>query len=196
MEGIGWFVNGDKRIIEAVDQLQRDSDRAVGILAATLVEIQLTEALKYRLAKHPKIIAEFFRDGGVIGSFSAKIDLGHLLNLFTPDAYSDISIMKRIRNAFAHKPEMLSFATDSIKDRCFNLKLVDNLVGDITIEELNELQANPERLLTQTGPPNRFTGASAALGDARQRYIITAQLLSFPLGAMVDNPHARTEFVI
>ena len=174
MEGTGWLVNGDPKISAAIDQLEHDSDRAVGVLAASLVEMQLTSAIMYRLAKHDKITEKLFRDGGAIGSFSTKIDLGHLLNLFTADAYADLSIMKNIRNDFAHKPEMLSFSTKSIKDRCFNFKLVDKLVGDITVEELRELSAEPSKLGALTGPPNRFTGASASLKDARQRYILTA----------------------
>ena len=196
MEGIGWFVNGDAKISTAISQLLHDSDRAVGVLAATVVELQLTSAIKYRLAKHDEITNELFRDGGAVGSFSPKIDLGHLLNLFSPEAYHDLVIMKRIRNDFAHKPDMLSFATDSIKKRCFNLKLVDKLVGDITPEELQEVLENHNKLATQKGPPNRFVGASEALRDARQRYIMTAQLLSYSLGAMLDNPHSPVEFVI
>jgi hypothetical protein len=118
-----------------------------------------------------------------------------LLNLFTTEAYDDLIVMKKIRNDFAHKPEMLNFATGSIKDRCFNLKLVDKLVGDISADELDALHADPIKALN-LDPPNRFTGASDALKDARQRYIMTAQLLSMPLGAMVNNPHSPTEFVI
>jgi len=49
-----------------------------------VVELQLTSAIKYRLAKHDEITNELFRDGGAVGSFSPKIDLGHPQSLNVP----------------------------------------------------------------------------------------------------------------
>jgi hypothetical protein len=46
--------------------------------------------------------ASLFAGYGPLSSFSAKIDLAFALSIFDEDLYSDLKIIKEVRNVFAH----------------------------------------------------------------------------------------------
>jgi DNA-binding MltR family transcriptional regulator len=192
-----WYIGGDPKVYTAVTHLDNDSDRAVGVLAAAIVEVWLTSAIKTKFHKpegHEKVLERLFEVGRPLGGFDVKIDVAYLLGLLSPDAFDDLKVMKGIRNDFAHKLEMASFKIASIKSRCFNLKLVDKKVGDIPLQELKEMLATPEKMLERGDGRFLFTGAKEALADARRRYILTAQLLSMPL-SQADSPRAQMPLI-
>jgi DNA-binding MltR family transcriptional regulator len=55
-----------------------------------------------------------FHSSAPLGSFAAKIRLAHLLGLISKDFYSDLEMMKEIRNRFAHDLSAVSFDQQSI----------------------------------------------------------------------------------
>lgn len=210
MEGIGWLVNGDDEVSIAIRQLSNDSDRAVGIVCASIVDIRLTDAIKSRLQQHETLLGKLFNPRGALNSFSVKIDLAHLMGLLTEGGYADLVNMKDLRNDFAHYLDMSHFAVPSIKDRCFNFKLVDDMVAELSREEALNLHSEEGQKLARKealeylnnlrqgvarkrGIMSRFTGAREALRDPRQRYIMTAQILSYHL--MPPGPYVRTPLI-
>jgi hypothetical protein len=62
-----------KELEAAVKDIEESSDRSVGILAATLVDEHLLEALKKTLRQNTKIQTETFRMSGPLGSNSLTI---------------------------------------------------------------------------------------------------------------------------
>ena len=180
-----WYTGGNTDISGAIEQLEKDSDRAVGLVGAAIVEHWLTQAIQARL--HQGDMAErMFRSSGPLGSFSAKIDLAFLMGLIGLEFHGDLVVMKSIRNAFAHKLETATFASKKIRDLCSKFKLVDRMVGEITVETFREameaIKENRPMRKKNRGTEFHFTGAREALKDTRKRYILAAQLLSFNLG--------------
>jgi hypothetical protein len=114
-----------------------------------------------------------FRTSGPLGSFSAKINLGFMLGIYTIDSWRDMDYIREIRNSFAHKISTKDFATQRIKDLCFNLKSF-------------------EKYLLQYGSPlpyppvDRMTvfekDLQEQLSDPRKRYILCIRTFATALG--------------
>jgi DNA-binding MltR family transcriptional regulator len=188
-----WYGRDEYRIDpSAFEQITNDSDRAAGLVAAAIVEQRLEEIIKFWLEKDVEVQEKLFRFSGPLGTFSVKIDLAYLMGIITPEGRKDLIKLKDIRNDFAHKLEVDSFKVQSIADRCKSLRLVETHV----------IEPSPQRpfkrLLIQerNGRPYLlgYEGITEELKDARRRYIITAQLLSFFLGRAVDYEDRRKPY--
>ena len=94
---------------EAIRDLHQSSDRAVAIIAATLVEARLKTALFEKFQRHEKLEKEMFRSTGPLGSFSAKIDMAFMMKIISLGAHRDLENMKNIRNRFAHYIDIKDF---------------------------------------------------------------------------------------
>jgi len=190
-----WLVSGDKDIANAILQLDKESDRAAAIIAASIVEIRLEEAIKTRLRKDEAATKKMFDPNRPLFDLGPKIDLAYLLSMLSAAAYADLKNFCTIRNHFAHRLDITDFSTSAIKDRCFNFKLVDHHVGTITKEELEKIINDPgvaaleDAKKVMAMPPEkrgimwRSTGADEALKNPKRRYILTAQLLSYSFGS-------------
>jgi hypothetical protein len=58
-------------------------------------------------------------------SFYAKVLLGFALGLFGEAARNDLTVIKNIRNAFAHAPRPINFETMEIAFACQKLRYID-----------------------------------------------------------------------
>jgi hypothetical protein len=192
-EGLGFYYygKGEKRIgPNPFEQTEFDSDRAAGIVAGSIAETRLEQALQSRLraadtSKLQDIVQQLFRPSGALGPFSTKIDLAYLMRLLSDEAYKDLTNIKNIRNDFAHKLDHDSFDVPSIRDRCKNLILVDRHVGPIPSLSPGETGA------AVSSGPNPYMGLpdyQQKLSDPRFRYTMTAQLISYALGEGSENP--------
>ncbi len=181
--GFYYYGKGERRIgPDPFEQIEFDSDRAAGIVAGSITERRLEDALRSIMRQdHPKIAQELFRPSGALGPFSTKIDLAYLLHVLSSDAYKDIANLKNIRNDFAHDLNKDAFDAPSIRDRCKNFVLVDRHVGPVPSQTANSD-------LVRATPYSGLTDYKAKLADARFRYVMTAQILSFRLGMGADDP--------
>ncbi len=192
-EGLGFYYygKGERRIgPNPFEQIEFDSDRAAGIVAGSIAETRLEQAIQSRLrpADTPKlqeIIQQHFRPSGAFGPFSTKIDLAYLMHLLSEDTYKDLTNVKNIRNDFAHKLDHDSFDVPSIRDRCKNFIIVGRHVGPIPASGLDSTVA------AAAARPNPYMGLpdfEQKLADPRFRYTMTAQLISYALGEASENP--------
>lgn len=55
---------------------------------------------------------------GPLGTFAAKIKIAYALGIFTKEMKEEIDIIRRIRNAFAHSKNRLSFSSPQIAQAC------------------------------------------------------------------------------
>jgi DNA-binding MltR family transcriptional regulator len=198
-EGLGFYYygKGEKRIgPNPFEQIEFDSDRAAGIVAGSIAETRLEQALRSRLrtadtTKLKEIVQQLFRPSGALGSFSTKIDLGYLMRLLSDEAYKDLTCIKNIRNDFAHELGHDSFDVPSIRDRCKNLILVDRHVGPIP-NRVGEIDAP---LISSPNPYMGLPDYKEKLSDPRFRYTMTSQLISYALGEGSDNPNCPLPLV-
>ena len=104
-----------------------DSDRACGILTATMVENSVESAIKN--AMKPDISRSRFNAlfdfDGPIGTFSAKIDVACRFGLFGPKTNHDLHLIRLIRDEFAQCPLPFRFDMAAVADVCARLLIPD-----------------------------------------------------------------------
>jgi len=191
--GFYYYGEGDSHIgPDPFEQVEYDSDRAAGIVAGSIIERRLEQALKSIMKKQNKAASDFlFRPSGPLGSFKTKIDLAYLLGLLSDDAYKDLTNLKNIRNDFAHELELDTFDKPTIKDRCANFVLVDRHVGPVPDRSTHEILVQVPTVQPYLGLPDY----KEKLANPRFRYVMTAQLLSSALGMASHSPGHELPFV-
>jgi len=172
-----WSVtHSDEKV--AIDELYyHASDRAVGIVVGSLVELRVTAMVKETMINEAESIkirgetihAKMFHSSGPLGSFSTKIRLAYLFKLITVECFRDLETLKDIRNLFAHDPSVGSFQVQAVADKCKNFRLVDRYV----IEPDHGIHGDSEALFGYN-----VENAAERLKQPRDRYILTAQILS------------------
>jgi hypothetical protein len=103
----------------AIDEIQDSPDRAAAIVAAAILESTLVEE---GIVNRPLPMSNTHRDalfGGEASfvTFSAKINLGLSLGLYGNKTRSDLNLIRKIRNEFAHHANR-SFEHPEISKHC------------------------------------------------------------------------------
>ena len=111
-----WWVGGSKTIEEAIQQIERNSDRAIGIIAAAMLEEHITNAIKRRWHESPATVRRMLQVDGPLGNFGPKIDLVFLMGLISPEGHRDMTLIKKIRNKFATILKWIRSKLLSLKD--------------------------------------------------------------------------------
>jgi DNA-binding MltR family transcriptional regulator len=170
-----WHVTSPEDMKVLTEINQGASDRALGIIAASLVEIHLTKLIKKAFISEAKVRGKetvqetMFHSSGPLGAFSSKIRMAYLMGLISNEFYKDLQILREIRNRFAHNTEIGSFDVPEISDRCFNFTLVDKYISDTEAG----LNGHPSALFLY-----ETRGAAALLKIAKQRYRLSAHVFS------------------
>jgi DNA-binding MltR family transcriptional regulator len=102
-------------------------DRSAAIVFASYVETALEIAIRTHFVDDPETNKRLFSYGngeGFLAGFAAKISMAEALGVFEKRMYQDLSLIKNIRNAFAHSGVEVTFATSEISAACaaFNLR--------------------------------------------------------------------------
>lgn len=119
-----------ERMQTLINELNEQTDRGVAIVGATWVEEAISESLASVLPSKAKSWERLFKVDGPLSSFSAKIDLLHLLGLTSELIRTDMHRLREIRNLFAHNIThknsnlRLSFDIPDIRDKCLALKCI------------------------------------------------------------------------
>ncbi|SEI65167.1 Mannitol repressor [Deinococcus reticulitermitis] len=100
-----------------------EGDRGTALYLTSYVDQVLHEILDDFLVDAESIKKGFFEGNGPLSTFSSRIDLAYLLGLIDQKARSDLNLLRKIRNEFAHNHENISFETPQIKSRILNFKL-------------------------------------------------------------------------
>jgi DNA-binding MltR family transcriptional regulator len=92
---------------------------------AAVVEARLGDMLVGRLVDHKKTSDKLFTGMGPLSSFSAKIDLGFLLGLYSEEVTKMLHGIRNIRNVYAHEMVPLDFASKEIAVKMQPLQFVN-----------------------------------------------------------------------
>ena len=111
-------------------ELAGESDRGAAILAAANFEDWLTSILIGRFVKLDEELRSNLFDNGPLSTFSAQINLGFALGLYSKNVLKDLHTVRKIRNKFAHSAEPVKFDNQSISDMCRNLDTGNTLDSD------------------------------------------------------------------
>jgi hypothetical protein len=114
------------------EELDNASDRAVALMAVSAVDQVLVDLLLSRFVplSDTEIEAQFFGKNANFGTFSIRTDLCYMLGLIHKGEKRDLDIMRRVRNAFAHGTEPLTFESDPVKAAVLSLSYVKHAHPD------------------------------------------------------------------
>lgn len=132
-----------------LSELGEETDRGACLVGASYIDEELEEIISAFTIDRIDPEELFGGPAAPISTFSSKSLVAYSLGLITETEYSEITLIRRIRNEFAHSWEDIDFETESISNR------VDNLPW-----------RGPEDDDSRHDPRQRFTMAVAMLlGD-------------------------------
>ena len=108
------------------DSLEKESDRGIALVAAAFCNDMLETILRSHFMSRPDKSVDFMEPlfFGPLATFSAKIRLAYALDLLLEDwMATDLDIIKKVRNLFAHELASLTYGDPRI------VALTDRLVG-------------------------------------------------------------------
>lgn len=101
-------------------ELNKETDRGCALMAASYLEDRLELLLRRHFIKS-KQFRELFEGQGALAIFSSKIRLSYALGYIPHKVFSDLGIIKSIRNEFAHCASPCDFNRKNIADKCSSL---------------------------------------------------------------------------
>jgi hypothetical protein len=182
--------------IAAISEMGSLPDRAAGIVGATILESRLGDRLKretadFKIKERVTLHERMFTHSGPLGSFSARINLGFMLKIYGEQAWRDLDVIRGIRNDFAHLTGIGSFDTNTVKDRCANLKACETQFSEHKKGE-NWVISTAETSGVPLEMHMQIPDLNARLADARQRYLMCVQYYSvylmYPFGTLTVHP--------
>ena len=190
-----WFTK-DEIEREFFKELKNLPDRAAAILASSIIEDRLVDALKSRLhdVKHKgeQLHDRMFSYLGPLGTFGTQIDVGFAIGVFTGQTRYDLHTIRDIRNKFAHKIVPKDFSDEWVKSKVSNIKIADRV-------PIKSFEGGPPAILQSGMNPTGIQLAETFLGhssvrdtiSARNRYIRAAEILSGLLLTMGARPYSE-----
>jgi hypothetical protein len=106
-------------------ELIDESDRGAVIVAAALLEDDLSEMLKDIIRRNgvsAKQVKEIFDLSGPLSSFSSKALICHAFGLISKDTFDDLGKIRKLRNKFAHSTSKVDFLSPDIEDHIAEIK--------------------------------------------------------------------------
>lgn len=140
------------RLRSFLDTASTESDRGRVLVSASLIDEMLEEILRAYLYKSNAANKLFEASTGALSSLSAKTALARSLCLITPEEFSDIELVRRIRNAFAHSV-LCTFDDEKNRDWAMKLK--------VGMQHLDSLENGHKSRVDE--PRARFTMVTTSL---------------------------------
>ena len=97
-------------------------DRATAILVATLPEVSLIGPIAYSTRREAMIEEGFWCDRAPYRHFNNRISKAASVGLIGSKTTSNLDIIRRVRNAFAHSLSEIEFTTPEVERACSLLK--------------------------------------------------------------------------
>lgn len=108
------------------DRLAASDDRAAAIIVTTRLEDEIKELiLSAMIDLNQTETGNLFIGDKPLATFSAKIDIAYALGLIGKRARSDFTLIRLIRNVFAHARQHITFDKEEIAAACAKLTLLD-----------------------------------------------------------------------
>lgn len=141
-----------------LDEFNKETDRGAVLVCASVLDETLKELLMTFFPDTPSSKSLLSGGNAPIGTFSSRIDLCHALGLIQDDEHKELTLIRKIRNEFAHKWEDISFESQKIRDLSANLPdLISHLDENQVSTRLHFITVSVKLLM-------RFRGLSVDLG--------------------------------
>ncbi|MEX1231864.1 MAG: hypothetical protein WEB58_16585 [Planctomycetaceae bacterium] len=99
-----------------IDELDRESDRGVALIAAAFLDTALRSLLEASLAGGQTVADKLFNSPNApLGTFSSRIAMAYGLGHIGPHYFNALESVREIRNVFAHFRRALTFEDPEIR---------------------------------------------------------------------------------
>lgn len=103
-------------------ELQRESDRGLPLVGTAFIDQKLRDTLE-SLFIEDKVANRLLDDANSpLGTFSSRLDCCYALGLINAYEHSEINLLRKVRNEFAHAKHGISFKSQRIMAFCSTLK--------------------------------------------------------------------------
>lgn len=118
----------EKDEVEFFNEHHKLHDRIIGLVIPSLIERRLNRIIQdcWRDTSNGDLLGELFRDGGALGSFQTCTQVGFAIGLYDEGIFTDLKLIVKIRNAFAHQVGARDFETQPIRDYTRDLSLPEH----------------------------------------------------------------------
>jgi hypothetical protein len=168
-------------------EINDQSDRAAAIVAASFLEDRLAALLKVSMRDDPKVIRDMFGGHGPLGTFSAKIDLGFLINLYDERQHRVLHRIRTVRNKFAHGLELVTFGTRQIVDLCNNFEAPFSPDPQLDIAESERLKSENFDAWMEKWILHALSGPDTP----RERYLIAVRMAYLNFELLVEQRNRK-----
>jgi DNA-binding MltR family transcriptional regulator len=128
-------------------EFKGQSDRSLAIVAGSFLDEFLTILIRGFIVEDKKLHEELFQTDRPFSTFSAKIKVAYALGLISSREKKELDVIRETRNKFAHTVGLVSFSDQSIKDKCGNLTLSEELyipeISSVTTTQEESAVSNP-----------------------------------------------------
>lgn len=118
-----------------VDELRRESDRGLPLVATALIDQLLRDSLRAIFCENGSPSKLLDGSNAPLGTFSSRIDACFALGLIDQFEYGEINLLRKVRNEFAHARHGINFETSKIQGLCSSLKSDLPLGADYPIND-------------------------------------------------------------
>ena len=109
------YVNEQSNVFD--DALDKESDRAIGIIAVCHLDNLLEKLIRAHYVKDPQV-KSLFKNDHILQTFFAKVNIAYFSGLIPKFVFHDLKLIGEIRNRFAHQVVAeLGFADEGIAHR-------------------------------------------------------------------------------
>jgi hypothetical protein len=106
-----------KSINASVDSLGRKAGAGGAMVSSAALDRMLERAIATKLVTLNREMRDrLFGEFGALRDFSAKIDLAFALGIADRETYKRLTVIRKVRNLFAHSDKGLSFESKSVRD--------------------------------------------------------------------------------
>lgn len=105
-----------------VDELRRETDRGLPLVGAALIDDRLTETLRSFFCESPSASKLIDDANAPLGTFSSRAEMCFALGLIDEYEYTEIGLIRKVRNEFAHAKHGITFSSPRVQGLCSSLK--------------------------------------------------------------------------
>lgn len=104
-----------------VDELKRETDRGLPLVATAMIDELLSETLRAFFCENDSVPHLLDEGNAPLGTFSSRIHACHALGLINRYEHCEVTLLRKVRNLFAHKKHGFSFADAKVQGLCSSL---------------------------------------------------------------------------
>jgi mannitol operon repressor len=118
-----------------VEELRRESDRGLPLVATALIDQLLRDSLRALSCENGSVSKLLDEPNAPLGTFSSRIEACFALGLIDQFEYSQIHVLRKVRNEFAHARHGMDFKASKVQGLCSSLKADLPLGADYPVDD-------------------------------------------------------------